>query len=191
MFQELENQLSGEIRKKFIRALRLVLKYTDQDLIIKELSKMISNEMIHKMNRRDQGPASSRDLSWVTYHLARPWFAVQTNAVELLSRVTGVDHGFRLSHGTGVILLNDRQFISDYLTLLTKGPGFRILGLREEEYLNLVQLSLGPKSVFLGGQNWVDKVLPGQKSGRKSRHMLVQYTRKRFLVKAIFKFLSR
>lgn len=51
-----------------------------------------------------------------------------------------------------MVLLDDRQFIEDYLTLFTKGPGFRILGLKEEDYLQVIQLSLGPKSVFLGGQ---------------------------------------
>nr|QQM16244.1 putative replicase [Kensystermes virus] len=184
-YQGLDKQVSNEIRKKFIRALRLVLRYTLNARILEEIANILTYEVLQKTDRGNQRSAPSHDLLWAAGYLARPWFVVKTKAVELLSQVTGVDHGFSLSHGRGVILLNDRQFINDYLTLLNKGPGFRLLGLREEDYLNLVRLSLGPKSVFLGGQTWIDKVLPGQKPGRKSKHTLVQVTRKNFLVTAI------
>jgi len=122
--------------------------------------------------------------------LAQPWYRISARAVELLSQISGTAAGIPLSSGGGVVLLDDRQFIEDYLTLLTKGPGFQILGEREEDYLKIVQLSLGPKSVFLGGQTWVDRILPGTKPGRKRKNTLVQATRKNFLLSAIKKVLK-
>jgi len=152
MYQELDIQLKNEIRKKFIRALRLILKYTDQSLINSIVIEMMEKELKLRTNRGIQRSAPSLDLRWVTDYLALPWYRVSIKAVELLSQISGTTLGIPIPGG-GVILLDDRQFINDYLTLLTKGPGFRILGLPEEEYLKLVQLSLGPKSVFLGKQS--------------------------------------
>lgn len=68
--------------------------------------------------------------------------------VNFISKDSGSFGGISLPQG-GVILLDHRQFIVDYITLLTKGPGFQILNLTEEDYLNVIRLSLGPKSVLM------------------------------------------
>nr|QQM16242.1 putative replicase [Wunsystermes virus] len=192
-YKDLENQLSNEIRKKFIRRLRLILTYTEDNYITGLIHDILLNEIYRKMDHGNRRSVSSLDLWLVASFLARPWIFVKSSAIELLSSISGQHQGVLLPDGGGVVTLeNDRQFISDYLTLLTKGPGFRVLGLSERDYLNLVQLSLGPKSVFLGGQTWTSRVLPGQKRpGRKSSYTLVQATRKRFLIGAMKKFLVR
>jgi len=142
-------------------------------------------------NRGEQGSTPSREVWQAASLLTRPWDVVKTKTVELLSRITGTPGGILLPGG-GVILLDDRQFINDYLTLLTKGPGFQILGLKEEEYINYTRLALGPKTILCGGQDWINKTHPSLSGkGRVRRNTIVQYTRKSFLVKAMKKVLER
>lgn len=66
LFQELDIQLTGEIRKKFIRALRLVLEYTEQGRVIQIISDILTLELRSKTDRGNQRSASSLDLRWAT-----------------------------------------------------------------------------------------------------------------------------
>lgn len=56
----------NELRKKFIRSLRLILKYTDQNMVIQIISDIINSELRLRTTRGDQGSAPSRDLCWAT-----------------------------------------------------------------------------------------------------------------------------
>jgi len=66
LYEGLEKQITNEIRKKFIRALRLILSYTSGSKIESDLSNLIELEIKAKTDRGNQRSASSDDLRWVT-----------------------------------------------------------------------------------------------------------------------------
>nr|DAZ90608.1 TPA_inf: RNA-dependent RNA polymerase [Hanseniella sp. mitovirus] len=188
VYMELEMKVRSITERKLIRALRLVLKY-EGNTAVELIYSMLSSYL--RTDRGEQGSTPSRDLWWIASFLARPWFHGFQGAVSLLSQVSGVRSGLPLSGGGGVILVDDREFISDYLQLINKGPGIRFLNLKEEEILNFIRLSLGPKAVYLDVDNqWMGKAgikVVKAKTQRISKNTAIQGLRKSFLIAAMNK----
>jgi hypothetical protein len=65
-------------------------------------------------------------------------------------------HGGRLplsSPSSGVILRSHREYLRDTIMMLNKAPSFAIRDMNEEDILQLTRLSMGPRSLYLGGDS--------------------------------------